>query len=146
VIDLLEAQGAMISAGHAPTAEAVMLAWAIYTEAKQSERADALVADFVALRHALPEPVLAVESHTGAELTCPACGRTHTITDLTDAWPPIPYSAWPERYGLDDGEGGRYVECACGELLEHDDIKRLLGLPDFPWREPDPNLQPGKDS
>jgi hypothetical protein len=87
-----------------------------------------------------------VESHTGTELTCPACGRTHTITDLTDAWPPIPYSAWPERYALDDGEGGRYVECACGELLEHDDIKRLLGLPDFPWREPDPNPQPGKDS
>lgn len=56
MIDLLEAQGAMISAGHQPTAEAVMIAWAIYTEANQSEKADALVADFIALRQALVSP------------------------------------------------------------------------------------------
>lgn len=55
MIELLEAQGAFMSAGHTETAEAVMLAWAAYTQGDQPDKAAALAADFVRLREeALP--------------------------------------------------------------------------------------------
>jgi hypothetical protein len=53
MIDLLEAQGALIAAGHAATAEAVMFAWAAFTASGEHERAQRLVDDFVALREKL---------------------------------------------------------------------------------------------
>ena len=61
-------------------------------------------------------------------IACPGCGRVHDLRDMMDDYPPIPVSAWPERWSLVD-EDRTLFECECGVLAE--DI--VAGLPPYPW-------------
>ncbi len=61
---------------------------------------------------------------------CPDCGTVHEMIDLMDESPPIPRSAWPERWSIHDGEGRGLMFCpVCDEPVEN------FGLPDYPWKE-----------
>jgi hypothetical protein len=74
------------------------------------------------------------------EAPCPSCGTTHELYDVWDENPAGPYSQWPGRWGVHDGEGGTLCECACGEdLLDAAGaMAASVGmLPDYPWRMDD---------
>ena len=70
---------------------------------------------------------------------CPNCGQTVELVDTMDAYPPIPYSAWPERWAIDHSDGRTIMFCPtlvdrdenepCGTPIEE------FGLPDYPWYE-----------
>ena len=64
------------------------------------------------------------------EHPCPGCGWTHEMLDTMDAYPPIPYSAWPERWSIHDGEGRGLMFCPGCETPVED-----FDLPDYPWKE-----------
>lgn len=67
---------------------------------------------------------------------CPHCGTELDLCDTMDANPPIPYTSWPDRWGVSRDElgiaHGEY-ECSCGEWLDPTELAVAAGLPsDYP--------------
>jgi hypothetical protein len=63
------------------------------------------------------------------------CGEVLELLDTMDANPPIPYSAWPDRWHVHNGEGGSLSVCpGCEEWLEPEELAAAAGLErDYPW-------------
>lgn len=75
------------------------------------------------------------------EKACPDCGTVLELLDMMDAYPPIPLSAWPERWSIHNGEGRGLLFCPalpdpkyapdepCGCPIEDFDLEP------YPWEE-----------
>lgn len=57
------------------------------------------------------------------EPCCPSCGDSVALLDMLDICPPIPYSHWPARWSVDNGEGGNLLYClACDADFDEDTV------------------------